>query len=221
MRIRLLTTPTVVLLITLLPCVPSHANGYIYIYRQPNGGVLFTDQKVDKSAYKLLRQMGRPTATKSCIGVTPTMLKQRAKHYQLRIERLASTYHLDPLLIRAIITVESCYDPHATSTVGARGLMQLMPATAAQLGYRHLYKPSDNLQAGMQYFSSLLVQFSNNVKLALAAYNAGPKAVIRYGGIPPFSETQSYVIKVMKRYRTLLDETMERNGNDLASQIAH
>lgn len=184
------------------------------MYRQPNGGFLFTDQKVEKHDYQLVRRMGRPTATTSCIGVNRTMLDRRAHHYQASIERLASAYRLDPLLIRSIITVESCFDPHATSTVGAKGLMQVMPSTGAELGFKHLYVPSDNLNAGMSYFRSLLEQFSNNVELALAAYNAGPKAVIKYGGVPPYTETKCYVTRVMRHYRALLKSTMDDHTGD-------
>ncbi|AOU99516.1 hypothetical protein BI364_03710 [Acidihalobacter yilgarnensis] len=183
----------------------ARADGYIYIYKQPNGAYLFTDKNVNKHNYTLLKRMGRPTATASCLGITRSILKKRARAYALTVERIAASNRLDPLLMRAIITVESCYDAHATSSVGARGLMQLMPTTGAHMGIHDLYDPINNLEAGMRYFKSLMRRFSNNVRLSLAAYNAGPTAVLKYDGVPPYPETQNYVSRVLAHYRKLVN----------------
>ncbi len=122
------------------------------------------------------------------------------------IERYVSTNaneaRIDPALIEAIIANESGFDPNATSRAGARGLMQLMPQTAASLGVSDPYDPQQNIRGGVRYLRSLLDRFGN-VELAVAAYNAGPEAVERYGGVPPYSETENYVRNVLTSYREL------------------
>jgi soluble lytic murein transglycosylase-like protein len=104
-----------------------------------------------------------------------------------------------PDLVRAVVQVESAYNPRATSPKGAMGLMQLMPATARQYGVRNPYNPTENVRAGVQYLRMLLDKYGNNEELALAAYNAGPGAVDKYGEtIPPYRETRDYVTRVNK-----------------------
>jgi soluble lytic murein transglycosylase-like protein len=98
--------------------------------------------------------------------------------------------------------VESCFDPRAVSRTGARGLMQLMPETAAQFGVADSFDAEQNISGGVRYLSQLLSRFKNNTRLAIAAYNAGPSAVDAYRGIPPFPETRSYVKRVYAEYRS-------------------
>jgi len=108
---------------------------------------------------------------------------------------------MDEALIRAVIEVESDYNRYALSGAGARGLMQLMPQTALQLGVKNVWNPRQNIHAGTAYLKRFVRKFSGNTELALAAYNAGPNAVLKYGQIPPYPQTQRYVRKVMRLYR--------------------
>jgi soluble lytic murein transglycosylase-like protein len=114
------------------------------------------------------------------------------------IQTAAKRFALEPALIRAVIRTESAFDPLAVSSAGAQGLMQLMPALAAEMGVADAFDPRDNIMAGTQYLSALIGDHQGDVALALASYNAGPSVVERYGGIPPFEETRRYV-------RTILD----------------
>ena len=116
------------------------------------------------------------------------------------INRCAKKYDLDPWLIRGVIEVESAFRPYAQSGVGAGGLMQLMPGTAGYLGCRDRFDPEQNIEAGARYLRMMLDRFGK-VELAIAAYNAGPGNVERYGGIPPFAETQRYVVKVKRAWQ--------------------
>jgi soluble lytic murein transglycosylase-like protein len=100
--------------------------------------------------------------------------------------------------VTAVIRVESGFNPRAVSRKGARGLMQLMPATAVQLGVRDSFDPAENIDGGVRHLRGLIERFDNNVSLALAAYNAGERAVLQYGGIPPYVETQQYVTRILQ-----------------------
>jgi soluble lytic murein transglycosylase-like protein len=108
---------------------------------------------------------------------------------------------MDEALIRAVMEAESDYKRYAVSGAGARGLMQLMPGTAAILGVRNTWDPRQNIQAGTRHLKTLLKRFSGNLELTLAAYNAGANAVVQHGSIPPYPQTQHYVKKVMRLYR--------------------
>jgi soluble lytic murein transglycosylase-like protein len=114
------------------------------------------------------------------------------------IQKTALRYNIDPALIKAIIMVESQYDPNAISGKGAMGLMQLMPVTARSLGVDDIFNPEQNIHAGVRHFKFLLKQFDGDIKLALAAYNAGSRPVRRYKDIPPFKATKRYLMKVFR-----------------------
>ena len=116
------------------------------------------------------------------------------------VERMAPSYGLDPVLVRAVIIAESGFDPRAVSPKNAQGLMQLMPETAARFGVADTFDPGQNLRGGMSYLRWLLDRYGGNLSLTLAAYNAGEGAVDQYRGIPPFPETQAYVARVRQLY---------------------
>ncbi len=116
------------------------------------------------------------------------------------IGRTARRYRVDPALIKAVVAAESNFDTLAVSHKGAQGLMQLMPATAKQMGVQSPFRPSENIQGGVRYLKTLLDRY-DDVRVALAAYNAGPVAVDRFGGIPPYPETETYVKRVLRYYR--------------------
>lgn len=172
----------------------------IHVYRQPDGVRLFTDRKLPNADYAYVRKYGRPTAVLSCRGLNAASMDARQNRYGELVAKYAKQYKVEPELVTAVMRVESCFDANAVSKVGARGLMQLMPATAADLGVRDSFDPAQNIRGGTRYLSEMLTRFGGNRKLALAAYNAGPGAVQRHKGVPPFRETQAYVRKVQTAY---------------------
>jgi len=125
------------------------------------------------------------------------------------VQRLAPDYRLDPALVLAVIEAESNFDPNARSPKNAQGLMQLIPATAARFGVSDVWDPLANLRGGMAYLRWLLDRFNGDLALALAGYNAGEQAVLRHGGIPPYPETQGYVLRIL---RTLENQGGNRRG---------
>jgi soluble lytic murein transglycosylase-like protein len=116
------------------------------------------------------------------------------------VQEVAQKYSLEPSLIHSIIKIESNYDPWAISPKGAMGLMQLMPATAAQYGVKNIFDPRENIEGGVRYLKDLVRLYQGQTDLVLAAYNAGQEAVKRFGGIPPYPETIKYIEKIKASY---------------------
>jgi soluble lytic murein transglycosylase-like protein len=143
--------------------------------------------------------------------IPPSVSGRKAEHqYHKFIVQTASKYQIDPALIKAIIMAESGYNPKAVSKKGAKGLMQLMPETAEALGVEDIFNPRQNITGGVQYFKRLVNRFNGDVKLALAAYNAGSRYVRNYNGIPPFKATRHYIKKVLKYYQKYKNQPSEK-----------
>jgi hypothetical protein len=126
--------------------------------------------------------------------------RNRSSEYDAIIEKYARHYGVDPILVKAVIQVESNFNPSTVSHKGARGLMQLIPATARRFNVDKIHDPEQNIRGGVAYLAFLLRNFSHDLPRVLAGYNAGENAVLRYGGIPPYEETQAYVKKVLTVY---------------------
>ena len=152
---------------------------------------------------KVLKVGGKPKGKASCPLDTGTRLASRRHPASGEIARMvrdmAPRYQLDPNLVLAVVEAESGFNPKALSPKNAQGLMQLIPATAQRFGVADVWDPEQNLRGGMAYLRWLLDYFEGDVKLALAGYNAGEKAVDRHGGVPPYQETQAYVKRIMRR----------------------
>jgi transglycosylase-like protein with SLT domain len=130
----------------------------------------------------------------------PVKAVPTAAPYREIVEAAAKRYNVDADLISSVIAAESNFEPKAISRKNARGLMQLLPETAARFGVHNIFDPKENIEAGTQYLGGLLTRYHNDLALALAAYNAGPEKVQRFGRVPPYQETQSYVRRVKSSY---------------------
>lgn len=184
-------------------CMPVMcvASPHIYKYVDADGVAHFTD-KPDSSQYRLYNLIPQGW-TRSGDRFDPSVLA-RAGQYDDIIEAEAKSAGVEPNLIRAVIVVESGFNSRAVSKSGAVGLMQLMPGTATRFGVSDRYDPRQNVRGGARYLGFLINRFRKDVRLALAAFNAGEDAVDRSsGGIPPFVETLEYVPKVLKIYQKL------------------
>ncbi len=138
--------------------------------------------------------------------------KRENEPFHSIIIQTSNRYQVDPLLVKAIIMAESTYNPKAVSRTGAKGLMQLMPITAKELGVKDLFNPEQNIDGGVRYFKKLLDRFDGDINLALAAYNAGSKYVRRYQGVPPFKATQQYIKKVGQYYEGYKEQYQANTG---------
>jgi soluble lytic murein transglycosylase-like protein len=192
-------------LISLSLAAPSvWANAKIYTYLDAQGQRHYTDVP-DNNRYRLL--VLSPQERTASGDRYDSQLLAKATQYDSIIEHAAVSAALEPNLLRAVIVVESGFNSRAVSKRGAVGLMQLMPATASRYGVSNPYDARQNVHGGARYLKFLIDRFGHDVRLALAAYNAGEEAVDRNGGqIPPFSETMAYVPRVLKIYKMLTEQ---------------
>jgi len=190
--------------VLLLIASVATAGSKIYTFVDANGTRHYTDVP-DNNRYRLL--VLSPHDRTASGDRYDWMLLAKAGQYDAIIEKAALSASVEPNLLRAVIVVESGFNSRAVSKRGAVGLMQLMPSTANRFGVSDRYDPRQNIHAGAQYLRFLIDRFGQDVRLALAAYNAGEDAVERNGGqIPPFTETMAYVPRVMRIYQMLRDQ---------------
>jgi soluble lytic murein transglycosylase-like protein len=190
-----------ILIAALLTASGVAAHPQIYTYVDADGMRHYTDVP-DNNRYRLL--VLSPHDRTESGDRYDAMLLAKAGRYDSIIENAALTASVEPNLLRAVIVVESGFNSRAVSKRGAVGLMQLMPATASRFGVSNPYDPRQNIHGGAQYLKFLIDRFGQNVRLALAAYNAGEEAVERSGRqIPPFTETMAYVPRVLRIYQML------------------
>jgi len=168
-----------------LVLVPTLAAGGVELKPGPSGRKVITNENEVQRATRL----------------APRLVEPRQDELIPLIERHARDRGLDPALVRAVVQAESGYNAAAVSNKGALGLMQLMPTTAVELAVASPFDPEENLRGGTRYLHGLLERFDGDVTLALAAYNAGPSAVERYGGVPPYPETVEYVRRVLSLWQ--------------------
>ncbi|MBI5674792.1 MAG: lytic transglycosylase domain-containing protein [Nitrospirae bacterium] len=179
---------TVMFCLTMAMGTLSHAD--IYKYVNENGVTIFTNIPDDNDAKKVISE-----------GTSRTARNIRdSNYYNDIIYSKSDKYNLEPSLIKAVITAESNWRPTAVSTKGAIGLMQLMPSTASDMLVNNPYDPEENIEGGAKYLRYLLDIFNGDLTLALAAYNAGPERVRKFGNVPPIPETKQYVKRVLSMY---------------------
>lgn len=183
--------------------VPGSAAADIYSFTDADGVVHFANKPKDPRFHLYIKS--RESKRSPAPGVTPVppsdTSPERFSRYDEWIRQAAILYQIPEELIRAVMHVESNYDPRAVSSAGAQGLMQLMPETALRMQVRDTFDPREAIFGGTRYLRVLANMFNGDLELTIAGYNAGESAVVRYGGIPPYEETQNYVIKVMTYYR--------------------
>jgi soluble lytic murein transglycosylase len=179
----------------LLTPLAGVAGGPLYKYVDQRGVVHFTNVQWDKR-YTRLRELPRLRSPAEAVA----MRHRRARSYDPLVERVGRQVGVPPALVKAVIHAESAFNPRAVSHKGAMGLMQLMPATARSLGVAEPFTAEQNVEGGTRYLRELRERFGSWT-MALAAYNAGPDAVVKFGGVPPYRETQKYVRRVLTYYR--------------------
>ncbi|MDE1164578.1 MAG: lytic transglycosylase domain-containing protein [Pseudomonas sp.] len=172
----------------------------VYISRDANGGYVLSN--VHRPGRHYERVIQEASLGVASVAEQPQMIANQP--YAELVSAAATANQLPAALLHAVIKAESAYNPSALSPKGAAGLMQLMPDTARQMGVANVYDPQANIQGGARYLKQLMTLFGNDIALAVAAYNAGPDAVLSRGRvIPPFAETQRYVPSVLRQYRRL------------------
>jgi soluble lytic murein transglycosylase-like protein len=183
----------------LLFAVPGSAG--IYRYEDEDGNIYFTNCPRDPK-FKLYIRESKEDVGRDENGNSTTFFSTTSNEYDGLIHECSRKYLVDPALIKAIIRAESGFNPNAISRKGARGLMQLMPETAQRLNVYNCFNPKENIEGGVRYFKYLLGLFNHDLRLSLAAYNAGENIVLQNGSIPPYRETVDYIRKVLSFYQS-------------------
>ncbi len=188
----------------------------IYKYIDENGVICYTDLPINKKADRIHKDKQKTTdeslAQEKAQSRNRSNSVRTAEYHEI-IHEKANAYNIDPSLVKAVIKTESNYNSRAISRKGAMGLMQLMPSTANDLNVHNPFDPEENIEGGIKYLKYLLEKFNGNLTLALAAYNAGPKRVEKYGYVPPITETKQYVNKVLSLYNGPTQYQVENSGN--------
>jgi Transglycosylase SLT domain len=196
-------------LILLAASVPARAD---YVVLRSGARLNVTGYEILGDRYRLHLQGGvAEVSVKDIVAIEPEEIFEPSTEpltdktpFQKLIRDAAARYNLDPTLIHSVISIESNFDPKAVSRKNARGLMQLMPRTAELMGVKDAFDPGQNIDGGSHYLSDLLKKYKNDITLALAAYNAGPDTIDRYGRrVPPYLETMKYVQRIAKTYAKL------------------
>jgi soluble lytic murein transglycosylase-like protein len=202
-----------------LAALPGRASADIYSYVDKDGVVQFTNKPKGDGRFKLAFKAPERSSPRGApiVAVMPgDKSLERFNRYDTWIRQAAALYRIPEALVRAIIKCESDYDPRSVSPMGAQGLMQLMPETALRMQVRDIFDARENIFGGTRYLRVLANHFNGNLELTIAGYNAGEAAVLRYGGIPPFAETQGYVARVLtyyQRYRASTDVVTASMGD--------
>lgn len=187
-----------------LASLPGDAVADIYHFTDANGVMHFTNVRGGDPRFKLYLRGNDGAGGRRYTGpVVPPSDRDPARYsrYDEWILQASALYQIPPQLVRAVIKVESDYDPRAVSVAGARGLMQLMPDTAQAMQVKDIDDPRENIFGGVRFLRILANTFNGDLELTLAGYNAGEGAVMQHGGIPPYAQTQDYVVKVSRYYR--------------------
>jgi soluble lytic murein transglycosylase-like protein len=196
-----------VLCLTVAAAAPASAQ--IYSWRAGNGNAVYSDHPpgTEAPSFRVIGTSFRSTRPADA---------RLATSYDRLIEKHAATYAVSPQLVRAVVQVESGFNPRAVSPKGASGLMQLMPATAIEMGVGDVFDPDENIRGGVAYLRQLLNRYAGDERLALAAYNAGPQAVDRHlSQVPPFRETQRYLSQVSSRAGRAYESSQGVNGRSV------
>ena len=179
---------------------------FVYKYTSTDGHITYTDTK-SGPGYKVLDIRTKGWVDRTSSKDNLAFAEKNRERYRSQVALASSQFDLSPELVHAVITVESSYNNRAVSPAGAMGLMQLMPGTAARYGVQDAFNADDNIRGGSHYLQDLMSLFKGDLKLVLAAYNAGEGAVQKYGNtIPPYLETRNYVRKVLEHYKLLLEQ---------------
>lgn len=197
--------PLILKIILIIALFGAVAEADIYKYEDENGVVYYTDFPLNKRAERIMRS---PGSKKEEIPVK----SNKDQDFSRIVSEKANKYNIDPSLVHAVIKVESNGNPYAVSRKGAKGLMQLLPSTASDLGVTDPFDPEDNIDGGARYLRYLMDKFGGDLTLALAAYNAGPKIVEKIGDVPRIPETKQYVKKVLSHYKDVSSTSMSQTS---------